>query len=160
MKLALKILLIVLFLIAIFGLYIYSIVSKLKFDFEIKNINLQDFILKEISGKGSKVKIDIEFKINNKSNTTIKIKDLYVEAFYKGKLIGNSIYSYENLKEISITKKTDNILINQEFYALVNSESIDLATKIAAKIPVDIGYVIKLKLFGLDIKYSSVYNYK
>ena len=148
------------FLIAIFGLYIYSIVSKLKFDFEIKNINLQDFILKEISGKGSKVKIDIEFKINNKSNTTIKIKDLYVEAFYKGKLIGNSIYSYENLKEISITKKTDNILINQEFYALVNSESIDLATKIAAKIPVDIGYVIKLKLFGLDIKYSSVYNYK
>ena len=85
---------------------------------------------------------------------------MYVEAFYKGKLIGNSIYSYENLKEISITKKTDNILINQEFYALVNSESIDLATKIAAKIPVDIGYVIKLKLFGLDIKYSSVYNYK
>ena len=66
MKLALKILLIVLFLIAIFGLYIYSIVSKLKFDFEIKNINLQDFILKEISGKGSKVKIDIEFKINKK----------------------------------------------------------------------------------------------
>ena len=45
MKLALKILLIVLFLIAIFGLYIYSIVSKLKFDFEIKNINLQDFII-------------------------------------------------------------------------------------------------------------------
>jgi hypothetical protein len=159
MKLIFKILLIVLFILIVIVLYAKSIVDKIEFDFNIKNLNFKEFILKDVTGQGSKTLITIEYLINNKSNTTIKIKDLYVEAYYNGKLIAKSTDKYDNTKEIVLNKKQPS-KFEQEYYVLLNKQSIDLASKIALKTPVNIGYLIKVKLFGFSLKYKGTYNYK
>ena len=68
MKLVFKILLIVLFVLILIALYVKSIIDKIEFDFNIKNLNFKDFILKDITGQGSRTLITIEYLINNKSN--------------------------------------------------------------------------------------------
>lgn len=160
MKLVFKILLIVLFVLIVVALYAKSIIDKIEFDFNIKNLNFKEFILKDVTGQGSKTLITIEYLINNKSNTTIKFKDLYVEAYYNGSLIAKSTNNYNNTKEIVLSKKTNDIKFEQEYYVLLNKNSIDLASKIALKTPVNIGYLVKVKLFGFSLKYKGTYNYK
>lgn len=160
MRLIYKILLIVLFILIVLALYAYSIFSKIDFDFNIKNLNFKEFIFKDITSQGSKTLITIEYLINNNSNVNLKFKDLYVEAYYKDKLIAKSTNNYNNIKEINLNKNTKNIKFEQEYYVLLNKESIELVSKIASKIPVDIGYLVKINFLGLNLKYKNKYKYE
>jgi len=160
MKLIFKILLIVLFVLILIALYVKSIIDKIEFDFNIKNLNFKDFILKDITSQGSKTLITIEYLINNKSNSTIKFKDLYIEAYYNNKLIAKSTDNYNNSKEIVLDKRKSDIKFEQEYYVLLNKESIELATRIASSKPVDIGYLVKVNILGFKLKYKGKYNYK
>lgn len=160
MKVVYKILLIILLVLILIGLYGYSIISKIDFDFNIKNFNFGSFIIKDLKSDGSKTIITIEYVINNRSNTTIKFKDLYVEAYYNNKLIAKSTDNYNNSKEIVLDKRKSDIKFEQEYYVLLNKESIELATRIASSKPVDIGYLVKVNILGFKLKYKGKYNYK
>lgn len=160
MKLIGKIFLVLLFVIIVLALYAYSIFQKIDFDFNIKGFNFREFIIKDIKNQGSKTVIKIEYIINNNSNTNLKFKDLYVEAYYNGKLIAKSTNNYENIKEVLLPKKTRNIKFEQEYYVLLNKESIDLTGKILNSIPVNIGYFVKVNFMGINLKYKGTYKYQ
>lgn len=148
---------IIVLILAIVAFYINSVVKSIKLKFTVDNINLQGISLSSLNMGTSFVKTRIRFLVYFQSFFKIRYSNLQLTAYYNNILIARSADNVENKRQVVLLPNVENE-VYYTFDLQVNASTIELIAKIKAKQPYQITYNLSVRLFGIPVKYNSVYT--
>lgn len=151
-----KWIIILVLVLAIIAYYINTVVKSIKLKFTVDNINLQGISLGSLNMGTSFVKTRIQFFIYFQSFFKIRFSQLQLNAYYNNILIARSANNVENKKQVVLAPNVENEVYHT-FDLQVNASTIELIAKIKAKQPYQIAYNLSVRLFGVPVKYNSIY---
>ena len=151
--------LIIVLLIVIY-FYLKTVYDSLKFNFKIEKID--DILLKNINYNSlnngtSFIELKIALFIYFSGLFNIKIKELYVEAYYNNSLVAKSANNEDNKKLITLEKNINNKFY-QTFQVYLNKNTLDLVLAIKQNKSYKIDYRLSFKLFNIKLNYSGKYE--
>lgn len=155
-----KILLILIILILIIYFYSKIVIKSLKFDFKLeslKDILIKNITFNSINNGTAFLEIKIAFILSFNFLFNIKIKNLYIEAYFNNNLVGKTTNNEENKKDIILIKNIENKFY-QTFDLYTTKNTLDLALLIESKQKYNIDYKIQFKILNLTIKYNGTYE--
>jgi LEA14-like dessication related protein len=158
-------------LIVILGIiywYYYNIENNIEYSFEITGVNGNvEEILSFIGSNKSQLKINYDLTLKNNSDTDITFKDVLLELYYNGILIGFTPANQENLKTTVLKAsgskdKMDKLTYKGSLLLLLNKQTVNVATKYFSGVEVNIDYKIKLKVtpLGIPVSYKDKFSFK
>lgn len=123
-------------------IYILVIISRFYFKFDLSGISLA-----QLSGTG-KINVKINGSVQNDNDFRVTFSDLYVQLFYNKELIATS--QKVDDKKYTIPAK-GKFQFEETVDLYVNPTTLQLAANIALKVPTEIEYQVRLKIFGIKI---------
>jgi len=146
--------------IALLGGLFYAFVlyakSKIKFSVSLAKLSLPNILTVATTGQQAILKTGLEIKVENDNAFTITASNLNVEIYHQGVLIAKS--SAPSSEKIVILPKyeakflhTLDLILSQQFFQVIK--------ELKSGEPLVLQYVIRIKLFGIPIKYSDNFTY-
>lgn len=143
--------LVILILAAIAG-YAYAKKTIDKFTFDIKFVGAD---LKGILSNGGFANIDLSATITNQNKFKVSVKDLYVEVYYKGQLLGKST----SIHDPFVIPANGRITISQGM-TLSATSTFDIAKQFISGQKIEFEYMIKATIFNFyPLKVRGTFTY-
>ena len=155
------------FIMLVFIISFRNIVNSITIYFKFIKFDFKDIKLFNVVVNSSiDVNVESEITIENNSLFNINISDLSVDILYRDQLFAKSksykVYNPDNSIAISDSSTIKIMKGSATKFLLpllvtIDSNSINLATQYARKIPFEITYIVKFKIYGFTAKIKDTY---
>lgn len=133
----------IILILVIIGLRLRSFSNNLGFDFSITKFTFSSLLQGQIG-------MTMDLKLDNKSSTNLRIGKIYLEIYFKGKLIAETpVVIGDNLIEANKTSVIKGFQIN----TFINKETGEIISLFYSKKPIDLEIYTKFSLFGVPISF-------
>lgn len=147
--------LIILLIVAVVGFFGYRYAKRSIDNISFSSIGFTGIDLNNILSTTGFATVDVNTTIGNKNGFSIPVNNLYVEIYYAGKVIGKS-----TMPSDAFTIPANGSFTVSHNVTLSLSGSLDIATKLIQKRPVEFTYMIKATLFGFyPLIYKGSFTY-
>lgn len=150
MKKAILISVLILFALAAFaGYYIYQFKDKIETSYVIKKFELRELFV-------GKIGIILDLKIKNTSSSSITLKNVYIEVFYKGVLVSRT----ENaIPRVDIVPNGTSLTPAINIAFMQNAQSAEIISLYMSKKPIDLEISLKTSVLSIPIRIKTNYTY-
>lgn len=150
MKKAILIAVLILFALAAFaGYYIYQFKDKVEADYAIKKIELVELLR-------GKANIILDLKIKNTSSSSITLKNVYIEVFYKGVLISKT----ENpIPRVDVVPNGTSLTPGINIAFMPSEQSAEVIASYVNNKPINLDISLKTSVFSIPVRIKTNYTY-
>ncbi len=148
--------------------YYYNIENNIDYEFEVTGVDGSvEEILSFIGSNKSQMKIKYDLTLKNNSDANITFKDVILELYYNGVLIGFTPADQDNLKTTVLKPKgskdkMDVLVYKGTLVLLLNKQTVNLSAKYFSGVEVNLDYKVKLKAtsLGIPVTYKDKFSFK